>query len=533
MISAYQLAGQKIAKQEMKIESESGLELDLELGTELVSESGLESEPELRLKSESESKSKSVLEKENDVDDVVNYSVNGVDSGKKSASNRKSKISSQTLFEKVQSTYKDGLSDGLLQHWAYDYTPDKTGERDFMRLDVVRGSDRGSDIGSVEDINQLLSTSTFLSMSIPNPSLPPPSSLPLPLPPRPPVSNSHDKLKSKTKSNSDSSSNSINGGGGGSGSGSGSNENDKRRLLTVLVDNAVKILSAEHDLDLDLDLNSSINSSILNTIESGTERVSESKRENESEIDGIAIGSSSSIGSGTNNPLGTVDPVTKSSTLTPLLTNRPPRVLDLHECPLSVAIAAIDYELQSIYLEHDRGLEEMIQSGSGSGSGLEAGGERVGEIEIEKVMEMELVTGIDVKSDLVAGSGSGRRSSRHNRQRMGQEQVIQQNEVINQGQGVSASVGAETMINDSGDKEEGEDSTTSTSTSICEYDLHIITGRGRHINSKGTRGVLMTEIRAYLLNNYGLNAVKMKGNDGCFILSKLSLNKWIMKMNTL
>ena len=149
-----------------------------------------------------------------------------------------------------------------------------------------------------------------------------------------------------------------------------------------------------------------------------------------------------------------------------------------------------------------------------------------------------MVREITDSSDTAVGERS-RRSSRRNRQRMGQEEVILPNEVINQGQGVRASVGAETMINSSGDKKEGEDSTTSTSiststsSSICEYDLHIITGRGRHINSKGTRGVLMTEIRAYLLNNYGLNAVKMKGNDGCFILSKLSLNKWIMKMNTL
>ena len=48
MISAYQLAGQKIAKQE--IESES--KLKVEFGTELVSESVFESESGLKSKFE-------------------------------------------------------------------------------------------------------------------------------------------------------------------------------------------------------------------------------------------------------------------------------------------------------------------------------------------------------------------------------------------------------------------------------------------------------------------------------------------------
>ena len=69
--------------------------------------------------------------------------------------------------------------------------------------------------------------------------------------------------------------------------------------------------------------------------------------------------------------------------------------------------------------------------------------------------------------------------------------------------------------------------------SLCMYDLHIITGRGRHVNSSGTRGVLMKEIKEYLHDNYDLKVEKIVGNDGCIIVTKSSINKWLIKMATL
>jgi pentatricopeptide repeat protein len=61
--------------------------------------------------------------------------------------------------------------------------------------------------------------------------------------------------------------------------------------------------------------------------------------------------------------------------------------------------------------------------------------------------------------------------------------------------------------------------------------LRVITGRGNHINNSGTRGVLRTEIEAYLaqkLQPTGLLTVeRVPGNDGCIEIPEASVVRWI------
>ena len=67
----------------------------------------------------------------------------------------------------------------------------------------------------------------------------------------------------------------------------------------------------------------------------------------------------------------------------------------------------------------------------------------------------------------------------------------------------------------------------------CAFDLHIITGRGNHINSSGTRGVLRFNIKDYLLDTYDIVAERIVGNDGCIIVTRTSINRWIGRMQSL
>ena len=67
----------------------------------------------------------------------------------------------------------------------------------------------------------------------------------------------------------------------------------------------------------------------------------------------------------------------------------------------------------------------------------------------------------------------------------------------------------------------------------CAFDLHIITGRGNHINSSGTRGVLRFNIKDYLLDTYDIVAERIVGNDGCIIVTSSSINRWIARMQSL
>jgi hypothetical protein len=61
----------------------------------------------------------------------------------------------------------------------------------------------------------------------------------------------------------------------------------------------------------------------------------------------------------------------------------------------------------------------------------------------------------------------------------------------------------------------------------CPFDIHIIVGRGHHVNSSGTRGVLRIEIKEYLRVKYGMVTETLAGNDGCLVVDKESINEWL------
>jgi pentatricopeptide repeat protein len=64
------------------------------------------------------------------------------------------------------------------------------------------------------------------------------------------------------------------------------------------------------------------------------------------------------------------------------------------------------------------------------------------------------------------------------------------------------------------------------------FDLVIITGRGNHVNSSGTRGILRTEIESYITNTITpkgfLRINTVPSNDGVIIVSKESIKEWIL-----
>lgn len=69
------------------------------------------------------------------------------------------------------------------------------------------------------------------------------------------------------------------------------------------------------------------------------------------------------------------------------------------------------------------------------------------------------------------------------------------------------------------------------------HDLYIVTGRGNHLNSKGTRGVLRQEVEAHILSAMEpagiLSVTEAPGNDGMLIVSKASIRKWMERIRTL
>ena len=61
-------------------------------------------------------------------------------------------------------------------------------------------------------------------------------------------------------------------------------------------------------------------------------------------------------------------------------------------------------------------------------------------------------------------------------------------------------------------------------------DVRIITGRGLHSDpNKGP--VLQSGVRSFLQTHFGPTTVNVKGNDGCFMVTKESLTDWIMTRN--
>ena len=67
--------------------------------------------------------------------------------------------------------------------------------------------------------------------------------------------------------------------------------------------------------------------------------------------------------------------------------------------------------------------------------------------------------------------------------------------------------------------------------SVNVSDLRIITGRGNHVNNSGTRGVLKSEIEAFILTGMPplgfLTTVKVTGNEGCIDVPVASIENWV------
>ena len=67
--------------------------------------------------------------------------------------------------------------------------------------------------------------------------------------------------------------------------------------------------------------------------------------------------------------------------------------------------------------------------------------------------------------------------------------------------------------------------------SISGSCVRIITGKGKHVNNSGTRGVLKTEIEAFITEGIHppgiLTVEKVPGNEGCIDVPLVSVEKWI------
>jgi DNA-nicking Smr family endonuclease len=62
------------------------------------------------------------------------------------------------------------------------------------------------------------------------------------------------------------------------------------------------------------------------------------------------------------------------------------------------------------------------------------------------------------------------------------------------------------------------------------FDVRVITGRGNHVNSSGEKGVLRQGLRAFVLSLPPLGLLELEevqGNDGCFVIKKSGIAKWL------
>ena len=188
-----------------------------------------------------------------------------------------------------------------------------------------------------------------------------------------------------------------------------------------------------------------------------------------------------------------------------------PRVLDLHKCPLLIAEAAIDYEMKQIY-------DECVSEGSivsANGYSVSA------RMSTESCAEHNSSSDSNCfdEGDLIVQPSnhlSPRRSSRHNRRKTLDEFPT----VSPTSPPPIDDIPLVTLIQSAKPK-------------TCAFDLHIVTGRGKHINSSGTRGVLRFNIKDYLLDTYDIVAERISGNDGCIIVTSSSINRWIARMQSL
>jgi hypothetical protein len=246
------------------------------------------------------------------------------------------------------------------------------------------------------------------------------------------------------------------------------------------------------------------------------------------------------------------------SSIKPVRVSGVPRVLDLHKCPLLVAKAAIDFEMKKIYEMCTATGTEMISDGgheriTGSGRGTDGSfsGDR------SRHRDGEHIEGSDTRGNrggalvTIANTpvtlASPRRVSNRSRIRALKRTLDTASSIVD-ADSVSLSTAAASAV--PLPSATGSDMRTSLPVHTepgpgsdpgsvlqrgqsCPYDLHIITGRGRHINSSGTRGVLRLQVKEYLLDTYGISVEKIMGNDGCIIITRASVDSWVDKMQSL
>ena len=542
----------------------------------------------------------------------------------------KNTITSVQLFEKVQQIYSEGLADGQLQHWAYNYSIDKKGERDSSRGGRERGSVRRN--FEEEGINSSIIDSIGIS----------------------PIDKAQKNNLFSVVENSSIEEKKIVETLGGSGyrtvssNMNGYVDRDSNIDVEVPTSNRNNFYGNPHvEVDISGDGN-------ISGLKSASASDSTARTDTDTDTDPsirqstitnnivphpimpsvIPSASSSFIDGGISSTLASTSTSTSIFTSTPILrvggvekanptgvdvgvdviddvharalvsaTHIPPRILDLHECPLSVAKAAIDYELREIYCEHDGGGDicvlnddnisfksyRDIRSGSVGGcvekslpsmtnsnpctsgnkdhnfnDGTDSNNLR--SYNDKKVTEISPHnTLLDMKVDRTSTTSveTERRSHRHNRRKVGMKSIgPDKYKSSNIEESKVTTVLERTAINDcdstyskheilendlplnmlqmlqlpSDDNETLGNSIKGERTSprsLCTYNLHIITGRGRHLNSSGTRGVLMKEIKEYLHNNYGIITERIQGNDGCIIVTRSSLNRWLLEMSTI
>ena len=200
-----------------------------------------------------------------------------------------------------------------------------------------------------------------------------------------------------------------------------------------------------------------------------------------------------------------------SSTSSNLNSSSGPRILDLHKCPLLIAEAAIDYEMKQIY-------DECVSEDPA----VSASGHDIGTIMSSDIRPQHASSSNSNRDEggLVAQPAEdllcSRRSSRHNRRKMSGVASSKCPAPSPLSPDIPVAVITEAV-----------------KVKPCAFDLHIITGRGNHINSSGTRGVLRFNIKDYLLDTYDIVAERIVGNDGCIIVTRTSINRWIGRMQSL
>jgi hypothetical protein len=232
-----------------------------------------------------------------------------------------------------------------------------------------------------------------------------------------------------------------------------------------------------------------------------------------------------------------------------------PRVLDLHRCPLLVAKTAVDYELKQIHdmlssSPHDTSLGDRDlafsgsrkEEGEGDVSAMRSTFSRLNRRQPSSALEIEIEIG-SREGSANSGSGGGlssreeRRSHRSNRLNKKTTATLSDDVAAldrSDSPRPSAQVasGIEDLIaNRSAEDETGPKIRSSARFQECGRDLHIITGRGRHVNSSGTRGVLRSAMKDYLLEKYNIAADSMLGNDGCLVISRRSIDAWIRRVS--